>query len=95
MLVYINKEYVAARNLIRARGIADGKHIVSLDVINIISANRLIEGGAAMFAAAIINQINDIAGNIIFMPLFRIRLREVEHSYVMLVDAKREELRSP
>jgi hypothetical protein len=47
-------------------------------VINIISAIRLQEGGAAILAAAIINHIIDIVGIIIFIPLFMIKLRELE-----------------
>ena len=54
--------------------------MVILAVISIISASRLIDGGAAMLAAAIINQTKVIEGNIIFMPLFMIRLRDDECS---------------
>ena len=48
------------------------------DEINIISANRLVEGGAAIFAADIMNHIIDIVGVARFIPLFISNLRELD-----------------
>lgn len=75
---YIVKEYAAATNLITPNGIIITLVVIVEHVINIISAIRLQEGGAAILAAAIINHIIDIVGIIIFIPLFMIKLRELE-----------------
>lgn len=47
-------------------------------VINIISAIKLDEGGAAMLAAHIMNQSIDIVGTARFSPLFIRSLRELD-----------------
>lgn len=49
-------------------------------VINIISLNKLIVGGAAILAIAARNHKVVIAGNKKDIPLVRVRLREVEDS---------------
>lgn len=62
-------------NPIKARA---GAKIVEMNmelVINMISLKRLIEGGAAIFAADITNHIIVMAGNRFIRPLFRIILR--------------------
>lgn len=68
---------------------------VKVAVISIISDKRLIDGGAAIFAADIINHIIDIEGIIMFNPLFIIRFRDLDISYVMLAAANKADLRSP
>jgi len=53
--------------------------LIVLDiVINIISAIRLLDGGAAIFAADIRNHSIDIVGTEIFSPLLIINLREFD-----------------
>jgi hypothetical protein len=52
--------------------------VIVEQVISIISAIKLQEGGAAMFAAHIINHIMDIVGIAILIPLFRRSLREFD-----------------
>lgn len=69
--------------------------VVMFDEISIISAMRLIEGGAAIFAADIINQASAKEGNIIIVPLLSIRLREEECSYSMFAPANNADLRRP
>lgn len=46
--------------------------------MSMISANKLHEGGAAMFAEHIINHIEDIVGMVILIPLFIRMLREFD-----------------
>lgn len=62
------------------RGINIGKAKIKEVVINIISARRLIDGGAAIFIALTRNHIMDIDGRITSMPLLRIILRELVRS---------------
>jgi hypothetical protein len=47
----------------------------NVDVISIISLSRLIEGGAAMLAAANRNHHIDMVGRNVSMPFIRKRLR--------------------
>jgi len=78
MLTYIVKEYAAATNLIMLRGRSISLEVIVEHVINMISAIRLQEGGAAIFAADIKNHIIDIVGIIMFNPLFMRSLREFD-----------------
>lgn len=60
------------------RGMAVSLVVKMEQEINIISAIRLEEGGAAMLAAHIINHSVDIDGAEIFVPLFISSLRDLE-----------------
>lgn len=52
--------------------------VIAAQVINMISAIKLHEGGAAMLAAHIINHIIDIVGIAMLSPLFISRDRELD-----------------
>lgn len=65
-------------NLINPRGINMTFVDIVAQIISIISAIKLHEGGAAMLAEHIINHIIDIVGIIMFTPLFIIMLREFD-----------------
>lgn len=94
MVVYKTSEYTAARYLILARGtIIENADKVA--VIVIISAHKLIIGGAAIFAAHMINHSILITGSVIWMPLFKNKLRELLISYVKLALANIDELTKP
>lgn len=47
-------------------------------VINMISANKLTDGGAAILAADIVNHSIDMVGMAMLMPLFIKSLRELD-----------------
>lgn len=64
-------------------------------VINMISASKLVDGGAAILAAAIINHSIDIVGIAILTPLFIRSLRELEVEYAISAQANIADLRSP
>ena len=78
ILTYKVKEYAAVTNLITPNGIKANLLRIVEQVINIISASKLIEGGAAILAADIINHIIDIVGIKMLMPLFINKLREFD-----------------
>lgn len=75
VVVYMWREYIAVRNL---TSLSSGINIVDLDivqVIRIISLNRLIDGGAAIFVAVHTNHHMVIIGLIVINPLVKNILR--------------------
>ena len=72
---------MAVRNLIAPRSGIKYSDLVSVAVINEISLNRLIEGGAAIFAAVNINHHIVIIGLIVISPFVRNILRVWVISY--------------
>jgi len=62
-------EYPAVKNLIKPKKSILIKETDEIDVINIISLIKLIDGGAAMFAIANINHHIEITGEKIIQPL--------------------------
>jgi hypothetical protein len=66
-----------------------------MEVRSIISAARLIDGGAAIFAAENINHKMLIRGKNLSMPLVRKRLRVLVVSYRELAKANRAEDENP
>ena len=70
------REYAAVRKEIRANIPAKIVQYERIPVMSMISASRLIEGGAAMFAAIRRNHHNAIAGNRGNSPLLMRSLRE-------------------
>lgn len=81
--VYKIREYAAAINLENANGIARNPDMLRPLEINIISPIRLIEGGAAIFAADSVNHIIVISGNRFRSPLVKNKLRVWVASYVL------------
>lgn len=69
------REYIAVRNLTNPSRGTNCIDFVSVVVIRIISLNRLIDGGAAMFAAVNINHHIVIIGLITNSPLVKNILR--------------------
>lgn len=92
---YRVKEYAAAVKLIMLTGRSIIFLILADIVINIISAIKLLDGGAAMLAADIINQSIDMVGMVMFRPLLIINLRELDILYVISAAANIAELRRP
>lgn len=70
-----NKEYAAAKNLQIPIGIIYHKEAHRVEVINAISPNKLMEGGAAILQIERINHQKEIAGNIHRIPLVKYILR--------------------
>lgn len=66
-----------------------------IPVISMISLMRLIEGGAAIFAAESRNQSIVMEGKMFNIPLVKKILRVWVASYVMLATANRPEEESP
>lgn len=81
--VYINNEYPTVRNLINLIGIITLLDCLIVLEINIISLNRLIEGGAAILALHDINHHIDDRGTTDINPFVREILRLCLDSYVM------------
>lgn len=75
MVVYIVKEYAAAKNLINISIIILIFDEDRIEVSNKISLIKLIEGGAPIFQAANKNHHMEIVGHIINSPLVRYILR--------------------
>lgn len=73
--MYRNKEYAAARNLIALMVITEVNEYERILVRRMISPRRLIEGGAAIFAAENINHQKVMAGNSIVIPFVMNMLR--------------------
>jgi len=73
--VYIWREYIAVKNLTRPRSGANIIDFVNVVVISVISLNKLIDGGAAIFAAVNRNHHIVIIGLITIRPLVRNILR--------------------
>ena len=78
--MYRTREYAAAINLDRAKGRAAALEEKRALDISIISPKRLIDGGAAILAADIINHIIVIKGNRFKRPLVKKILRVVVDS---------------
>lgn len=81
--VYINNEYPTVRNLISLMGIITLLDCLIVLEINIISLNRLIDGGAAILALHDINHHIDDSGITDINPFVREILRLCLDSYVM------------
>jgi hypothetical protein len=62
-------------NLVKPRSIILERDILRMEVINIISLIRLIEGGAAMFVAVNRNHHRVKVGASTIIPFVRYRLR--------------------
>jgi len=75
------REYIAVKNLTPARRIANQMDLDRDAVISIISLIKLIDGGAAMLAAANINHHIVIIGLRVMSPLVRNILRVWVISY--------------
>lgn len=88
-------EYAAATNLIIPTGMIINFDVIVEHVINMISAIKFAEGGAAILAADIINHSIDIVGINILIPLFIRSLREFDMEYAISAEANKAELRSP
>jgi hypothetical protein len=75
--VFANRsnEYAAVKNLIRATGIMEYQDADRMEEISIISLSKLIEGGAAMFAALNRNHHIDMIGAKHISPFERNMLR--------------------
>lgn len=69
------REYIAVRNLIRARSGINKIDLVKVAVIKVISLSKLIDGGAAMLAAVNKNHHMVIVGLIVIKPLVKNILR--------------------
>lgn len=69
------REYIAVRNLTRPSNGTKYRDLDRVAVINIISLSKLIEGGAAIFAAVNINHHMVIVGLIDINPLVKNILR--------------------
>ena len=78
MLTYKVREYAAAAKLITPKGRIMDLVVAIEHEINMISAIRFDEGGAAMLAAHIINHIIETEGANRFNPLFIRSLRELD-----------------
>ena len=76
-LVEVNKnnEYAAAKNLQIPSGIIYHEDAQTVEVINAISPNRLMEGGAAILQIDKINHQKEIEGNKHRIPLVKYILR--------------------
>lgn len=92
---YINREYVAVRNLNIPKGISVEVDVDRIDVINIISLNRLIDGGAAMFAHTNKNHHIEITGVAVSIPLVKVILRVLVISYEMFASTNRADEHKP
>lgn len=75
VVVYMWREYIAVRNLTSPSNGTKYRDLDRVAVINIISLSKLIEGGAAIFAAVNINHHMVIVGLIVINPLVRNILR--------------------
>lgn len=75
VVVYMWREYIAVRNLTSASNGMKYRDLDRVAVINIISLSKLIEGGAAIFAAVNINHHMVIVGLIVINPLVKNILR--------------------
>jgi hypothetical protein len=70
-----SNEYAAVKNLIRAIGKIEYQDDERMEVISIISLSKLMEGGAAMFAALNRNHHIDMIGDKHISPFDRNILR--------------------
>lgn len=95
MVVYIVKEYAAAKNLINMSIIILIFDEDKIEVSNRISLIKLIEGGAPIFQAANKNHHMEIVGHIINSPLVRYILRVWDISYVKFAKINRADEHSP
>ncbi len=75
VVVYRFSEYAAARNLIIINKIIVTLEVLKIDVSSMISLNKLIEGGAAIFHAENKNHHIDKLGTMIKIPLVKYILR--------------------
>ena len=75
VVVYIVSEYAAAKNLINIRIDVFTHDVLKIDVSNMISLIKLIDGGAAIFHAANKNHHIEIVGQIANNPFVRYILR--------------------
>jgi len=78
---YMWREYTAVKNLINEIRINDIADFDMIEVINIISLRRLIDGGVAMLAAVNINHQRVIIGATAIKPLVKNILRVWVNSY--------------
>jgi len=85
------REYAAVRKLISEIAIMDEREDDRIAVISKISLNRLIEGGAAMFAPVNKNHQRVIVGPTHINPLVRKILRVWVISYDILAKENRAE----
>ena len=69
------REYIAVKNLTKPNSGIKYRDLDSVAVINIISLNRLIDGGAAMLAAVNKNHHMVIIGLMVINPLVKNILR--------------------
>lgn len=69
------REYIAVRNLTRPSNGTKYRDLDRVAVISIISLSKLIEGGAAIFAAVNINHHIVMVGLIVINPLVKNMLR--------------------
>lgn len=92
---YKFSEYAAARNLmimIRIEVIVD---FLRIAVRRIISLNKLIDGGAAIFHAEKINHHIVRIGSVVIIPFVRYILRVWVISYVMLAKINKADEHNP
>ena len=75
VVVYMRREYIAVKNLTRPNKGTKYRDFDRVAVINVISLRRLIDGGAAIFAAVKRNHHIVITGLIVIRPLVRNMLR--------------------
>ena len=75
VFVYRFREYALVINLIDARNVIKNSENDVVAVINIISLNILIDGGAAMFTVIHINHHIVIVGRSLIIPFIRYILR--------------------
>lgn len=95
MEVNKNNEYTAAKNLQMPNGIIYQYEAHTAEVINAISPNRLIEGGAAILQIERINHQKEIAGKRHRSPLVKYILRVWVDSYVKFARANIQEEQRP
>lgn len=95
--VAVNKyrEYPAAKNVVIAIGIIIEVEIDKILVRRKISLIKLMVGGAAIFAADIMNHQKVIAGKKVIIPFVRNNLRVCVVSYVIFANANRAEEHNP
>lgn len=73
--MYSTRLYPAAKNLISKIALEDKNELDITEEISIISASKLIDGGAAILQAENINHQNVMAGKINSIPLVINNLR--------------------
>jgi hypothetical protein len=92
---YIFREYAAAINLISIIKIDNTIDLLKIAVKSIISLNKLIDGGAAIFQAVNKNHQADKIGNEVMIPLVKYMLRVCVISYVRFARINRADEHRP